>query len=832
MEVDLELYRHEVRVSSQPLVRLSAIDLNPDHPRRTFLFLHGYAGNALQWEYQLKDFSLSNRLIALDLRGHGLSDKPHGSYSMDILQDDIKQTLNLLDVQQKIILIGHSFGAAIAAQFATKHPELVDKLILIAATGEHKLNLLYRFALNLPLGVLRIVELFTRSWLSAPPHVLKPWYHNTLSPWIGWSTYRDIPVPTLVVRGYRDTLFSRKQFEEVARAIPNAEEANVGASGHMVMLERRKAVNRAIERFLESERGTWRVERSDSEDKTRSDLINRRPWLVNYDTGVPYTISIPNIPLQRLLRSAVRRFPLQKAIDYEGKSLSYRRLNQEANRCANALKAFGINKGDRVLLLLPNIPQWVIAFFGILKAGGVAVLTLPTSPHQELIRQIENCGAKVIITLPHFKDLAYHAVTHSDVSHVMFTSPIAYLPVHKKLAVRLSRQKRDQLIIRVPQEEWAHPFQRTLYTQRRRSPEFDADPSDLAAIIYTGGTTAVPKGVMLTHRNLIANALQTRHWMADAVEGKERLLCVLPFSHSYGLTTALNVPISLGATLILKAQFDIEDTLKTIKRKSPTIFPGVPMMYVNLSNYPGVRRYGIQSIRACISGAAPLPVEVQESFEKLTRGRLVEGYGLTESSPVTHANPLIGRRKIGSIGIPVPSTEAKVVDLIRGRKEVPVGQIGELAVKGPQVMAGYWQDEKATKSVITRDGWLLTGDVAQMDEDGYFRIVARKADMWYPTKPGEPAFPRDVEEVLYEIPQITEAAVVAITRKPIAFIIAPKDRPSSDSIIAYCKRRLPPELVPRLVIFVDEFPRTFIGKVLRRELAKHYERYHDESIEA
>ena len=289
--------------------------------------------------------------------------------------------------------------------------------------------------------------------------------------------------------------------------------------------------------------------------------------------------------------------------------------------------------------------------------------------------------------------------------------------------------------------------------------------------------------------------------------------------------------MTLGATLILKAQFQVKDVLQTIKKNRPTIFPGVPNMYMAINNFRGVRKYGIRSINACISGSAPLPVEVQEAFEKLTKGRLVEGYGLTEASPVTHANPLNGERKVASIGIPVPSTEATVLDLVRGRKEVEPGQIGELALRGPQVMMGYWEGPKSYAKVITKEGWLLTGDVAQMDSDGYFRIIARKADMWYPSKPkqqagqSKPAFPRDVEEVIYEIPQVKEVAVVAVASHPFAFVIAGQERPTPEAVIAYCKRRLPPHLVPRFVIFMEDFPRTFIGKVLRRELAKRYEKH-------
>ncbi|HEX9030136.1 MAG TPA: AMP-binding protein, partial [Anaerolineales bacterium] len=410
----------------------------------------------------------------------------------------------------------------------------------------------------------------------------------------------------------------------------------------------------------------------------------------------------------------------------------------------------------------------------------------------------------------------------SPLRHILFTHLGDYLPPFKRLKYVIDRQEHKRHLLDIPLDASMHIFRSLLKGRSKETPQMEILPDDLAVIQYTGGTTARPKGVMLSHRSLMANALQTRHWMAGAQEGKERVLCVLPFSHSYGLTAALNMPVAIGATLILKARFEVSDVLQTIQDYRPTMFPGVPQMYVAIEDYPGVRRFGISSIKACISGSAPLPVEVQEAFEKLTRGRLVEGYGLTEASPVTHANPLQGLRKVGSIGLPLPSTDARIVDLRRGRHEVPQGQVGELVVRGPQVMQGYWGNPQATRRALTADGWLRTGDVAQVDGEGYFRLIARKADMWYPSKPGEPAFPRDVEEVLFEVPQVKEAAVVAIAGQPIAFVIARKERPSANSLLAYCKRRLPPELVPRLVIFVDDFPRTFIGKVLRRELARRF----------
>ena len=832
MEIDLDLFRQDVRVAISPPVRLSVIDIYPDHPQQVLVFIHGFGGNALQWSYQLSRFSRTNRVIAPDLRGYGKSDKPGGDYSMDQIQADLEALLDALGVTEKIVLVGHSFGGAIASEFAAAHPQRVARLVLIATAGEFRLNPFYRALLRLPATTLRLISPWTGKWLGSPPYILKSWYSNNLSRWNGWSLFSSLSLPTLVIRGHQDRVFSKPLFEEVARAIPAADEVDVGASGHLVMLERREAVNRAIERFIDASQRSWSDDGQSYDRFERAALVKERPWLAYYEKDIPHTIAIPRIPLHYLLSSAARRFPSKTALIFEGKRISYHRLSIEAIRFANALQTLGVGKGDRVMLLLPNLPQMAISFYGTSLVGAVAVFTLPTTDPDELIRQIREAGARVLVTLTQFDELIYRIKNsleptgNSPLQHIIFTHIADYLPPIKRLRLWLSGDQRKLHLLDIPMDASMHVFTRLLQSQSRQQPEMQVSPGDLAAIQFTGGTTANPKGVMLSHRNLVANALQTRHWIPDAQEGEERFLCVVPISHSYGLTIALNLPVALGATMILKAKFEVSDVLRTIQSYRPTIFPGVPQMYVAIKDFPGVRKFGISSIKACISGSAPLPIEVQEAFEKLTHGRLVEGYGLTEASPVTHANPLNGLRKEGSIGIPLPSTEAKLVNLRKGKQAVKDGQIGELAVRGPQVMMGYWQDPKATAEALTPDGWLLTGDVAQKDNEGYFRIIARKADMWYPFKPDQPAFPRDVEEVLFEIPQVKEAAVVAVAGQPIAFVIAGKERPTADALIAYCKRRLPPELVPRLVIFVDEFPRTFIGKVLRRELARRFEQSH------
>ena len=808
MELDLELYRREVRVSSVPLVRLSAIDIAPDHARRTLVFVHGFAGQANQWRYQLGHFAADNRVIAIDLRGHGRSETAVGQYTMAEIQSDLARALAILDVQPGFVLVGHSFGGAVATEYAVAHPNDVAQLVLIATAGEFELSRTLRFALRLPPHLLRLAQRYVAGLTETPLPILQAWYRNTLSQWNGWSIFRSVTVPTLVIRGHWDFLFEKPMFEEVAKAIPNAEDLDVGTSRHMVMLERRDAVNRAIERFIEGETTrSWRPQAARAPQPAMPSLQQSRPWLAHYDATTPDTVAIPPITVQQLLRSSVRRFPRRTALDFEGTSLSYRRLNQAVNRFSNALAGLGLDRQARVLLLLPNLPQCVIAFYGTLKAGGVVVMA-PLELAPEVLAEIaSSTKAKVVVAWHGLPGLAtlLGALPHS--TRVVLAQTATYLPRWK--------QAHAPQAAAIP---GTFEFATILQGQSAQSPQVEIAPTDLALIQYTSGTTGKPKGVMLTHRNLVANTLQTRHWMNEAQEGKERFLCVLPFFHIYGLTTSLNLPVALGATLVLKARFEVLDVLKSIKRHQPTVFPGVPAMYLAIQNHPEVRKYGISAIKACICGSAPLPLEVQEAFEKLTRGRLIEGYGLTEASPVTHGTPLYGKRKPGSIGIPLPSTEARVVSLHDRTQEVAVGEIGELAVRGAQVMAGYWRDPLATAEVLDGEGWLLTGDVVQMDSDGYFQMIARKQELWTPEGQTSPAFPRDVEEVLFEIPQVREAVVIAIANQPVAFVITGKERISEEAVMAYCRRRLPAALVPRQVIFMADFPRSMIGKVLRREL--------------
>jgi long-chain acyl-CoA synthetase len=453
------------------------------------------------------------------------------------------------------------------------------------------------------------------------------------------------------------------------------------------------------------------------------------------------------------------------------------------------------------------------------------VLSNPDADAAQMVQQANETGTKVLVTLQDFPELVSAIQAGTSVDKIILADIRDAMPasVYKQLLARWGFG--DQSVSDNDPRSLSDCIflSDAMLDAAQDPPEIKVSFQDLAAILYTSGTTDRPKGVCLTHANLVANTIQTRHWVKDLYYGEETCLSVVPLTHSYGMTNAMNIPIALGATILLLPVFELQQVLEHIKTYKPTLFPGVPAMYTAINQAPHVRTYGLASVKACISGAAPLPVEVQEAFEKLTRGRLVEGYGLTEASPATHANPLYGMRKIGSIGIPIPNTDAKIVDLAT-RQDVPAGQLGELLVKGPQVMQGYWQDEASTQAVL-QDGWLATGDVAIMDSDGYVQIINRKRDT---IMAGDHSvFPRDVEEVLYENSKVLEAAVVGVpivengqqTAKIKAFVVPrPGSQPTKEELLDLCRHRLEEYAVPWDIEFRAELPKSFVGKVLRRML--------------
>lgn len=553
---------------------------------------------------------------------------------------------------------------------------------------------------------------------------------------------------------------------------------------------------------------------------------SRMQWLAHYEKEVPQSLDYANIPLHTYLEMAQREFPESPALHFMGKRMTFRELYRETELFSRVLQHLGVKKEDRVALMLPNIPQAVIAYYAALQIGAVVVQTNPMYMERELEHQLADSKAAVMVCV----DLVYEKVAavfpKTQLEHIIVTSVKDYLPFPKNVLYPLKLRKEGKTI-NIPRDpsvlHWSIAMEQSLPPLNK--PDIDPE-EDIALLQYTGGTTGPAKGVMLTHFNLVANTEQIKVWNHRARKGKECILAVLPFFHVYGMTAVMNLSMSLAAEMLLIPKFDPDTILKTINKMRPTLFPGAPPMYVGLINHPNLQNYDIGSINACLSGAAPLPREVQEKFELATGGRLVEGYGLTESSPVTHANPIWGQRKNGSIGIPIPDTEAKIVDSETG-EELPHGEVGELAVRGPQVMRGYWNRPEETANTL-KDGWLYTGDMATMDEEGYFYIVDRKKDII--VAGGFNIYPREVEEVLYGHEAVLECTVAGVpdeyrgeTVK--AYIVLKEGKyVSADELELFCRERLSAFKVPRLYEFREELPKALAGKVLRRVLVEEEKR--------
>lgn len=818
IELDFNLYRREVPMAGIPGDKLSVIDIWPEGVERTIMLVHGYAGCAETWEHQINALSKKYRVVAPDLRGHGQSDAPFSRYTMDELVADLYNVTKTLDFPNKFVLVGHSFGGSICVEYANRHPEQLERLILVATAGEYPLPksaiLLYR-----------LPDAFYKPWWKYRPrwnaeiHSLKRMIINNVRLWQGWTLLRNIETPTMVITGERDNYFPRYIFDDVGLMVPGAEVIDIGASKHKVQLERHEAVNRAIERFIDGEKktGDWR-----SHDEV-DNLKRSRPWLDAYSKGTPHTVPIPRRPLPDFLYSAAGWLPNRKATIFYGSVLTYGKLAAKVNQLAHALHGFGVGPGERVMIVLPNMPEFIISYYATLVLGGVVVLTNPDANLEQLIQQAHITKVRVLITTDDLAQLAQAVIMKTGIKELVLVDFDEKVPAQIREQIK-SRWRADyQAHEQIPIDKSnGVPMAEIMASAPTTRVDIQVEHDALAAVLFTSGTTSDPKGVCLSHANLVANAIQTRHWVPDLEYGREIFLSVVPLLHSYGMTAAMNLPIVAGAAMMLMPAFEPGQVMEQIKRYRPTIFMAVPAMYGALTQVPNARSYGLSSIKACLSGSAPLPVEIQEAFEKLTHGRLVEAYGLTEASPATHANPLYGRRKVGSIGVPLPNTDAKIVDLESG-EQLPPGQVGKLYVKGPQVMIGYHDRPSDTRALL-EDGWLDTGDVAVMDNDGYFSIIGRTRDVI--RSGANIIYPRDVEELLYEINQVREAVVVGVPadsteQKVKAYVVLREGSDlSEEELLDLCRRRLEAYAVPSEIEFRDALPKTFSGKVIRRRLAQ------------
>lgn len=546
-----------------------------------------------------------------------------------------------------------------------------------------------------------------------------------------------------------------------------------------------------------------------------------RPWHQHYPAEIPKSLKYDEMPLYQFLLESGEKFKEKKAIHFLGRDISFGELLSQAKKVANFLQKKGLKKGDRVASMLPNTPQAVITYYGALLAGGIVVQVNPLYTERELEYQLQDSGAKYIVCLDILLPRVSKVREKTNLDHIIVTRIADYLPFPKNIIYPFIQKRQYNMSVKVEETEDTHIWKNIFESVSEDYMQVEIDPKkDLALLQYTGGTTGKPKGVMLSHYNLVANVQMCTHWMYKLKGAEQVVLGVLPFFHVYGMTTVMNLSILYGSTMVLLPKFEVEDVLKTIEKHKPTLFPGAPTIYIGLLNHPDIEKYDLSSIQACISGSASLPLEVQEQFEKITGGKLVEGYGLTETAPVTHANFIWGKRINGSIGVPWPDTDAKIVK--EGTlEEVPIGEIGEIAIKGPQVMLGYWNREEETKEAL-KDGWLLTGDIGYMDEDGFFYVVDRKKDMIIAS--GFNIYPREIEEVLFEHPGVQEAAVIGIPDEyrgeTVKAVIVPKQGVTLDEneLNEFCREHLAAFKVPRIYEFRDELPKTIVGKVLKRQL--------------
>jgi long-chain acyl-CoA synthetase len=561
-----------------------------------------------------------------------------------------------------------------------------------------------------------------------------------------------------------------------------------------------------------------------------------KPWLAHYEKGVPASLSYPNITLHEMFAQTVNkhrdriatRFVLRYLLGGRltaGGVLTYAQISDLVERFAAALMSLGVKKGDRVAIMLPNSPHFIIAFFAAARIGAIVVNTNPTYTARELKAQLDDSGAETIVLLNLFygrmKEIAGQTKVRNTI--VAFVDDTLGFPF--KQLVRRSQQKESDWQD-VQAGAGVHLFGELL-KREPNAPAVSIDPQETALFQYTGGTTGIPKAAMLTHHNLVVNTLQVKAWLADGIEGGEKVMCAIPFFHVYGMTVAMLYGIAMGAEMVIVPNpRPIENVMRVIAHERCTIYPGVPAMYIGIVNHSNVAQYDLKSVKACISGSAALPMEVQKRFNAITGGKLVEGYGLTEASPVTHCNPENGENRAGSIGLPFPDTEAKLIDLSSSAGLPMDGNpdhIGELCVRGPQVMKGYWQQPEETAKTIDAEGWLHTGDVARMDDAGFFYIVDRKKDMINVS--GMKVLPRDVEEVLFAHPAVLEASVIGVPHPTrgddtlTAFVVLKEGQQvSADELKEYCKKNVAPFKVPRVIEFRKELPKTQVGKVLRRVL--------------
>ena len=564
--------------------------------------------------------------------------------------------------------------------------------------------------------------------------------------------------------------------------------------------------------------------------------MDQKPWLQNYDDGVPQTLDYPEIPLFHLLEESARKYPDSTCTIFKGARISYREMNAISDRLAAGLAEIGVKKGDRVGIYMLNSPQFIMAYFAVLKLGGVVVAINPLYSAREVSHQLNDAGIEAVIVLSNYYSTVKKVQPKTGIKKVIVTNIKETLPPILAFLFGLLKEKKEGFRVELAEGDyWMKELIETHKPEER--PQVEVGPEDIAIFQYSGGTTGIPKGAIGTHRNLVANALEIKSWVPDVRMGKEVVMMALPLFHVYGMVAGMCFAIASAASMVMIPDpRDITDVLESLQKYKATLYPGVPAMYNAINVNPDVisGKYDLTSIRACISGSAPLMLETKQKFESLTGGKLVEGYGLSEAPTASHCNPIKGLNKPGSIGMPLPDIDARIVNLEDETTILPPGEVGELVIKGPLVFRGYHRMPTETENAL-RDGWLYTGDIARMDEDGYFYIVDRKKELIKPS--GYQVWPREVEEVIAEHPKVHEVGVAGVADPyrgetvKAWIVLMPGESASKEEIVDFCRDKMAKFKIPTMVEFRDELPKTMVGKVLRRELVREHEKSLGEQAE-
>ena len=556
--------------------------------------------------------------------------------------------------------------------------------------------------------------------------------------------------------------------------------------------------------------------------------MDNKPWLKNYDEGVPQNIDYPKVPLFYFLEESARRYPDKACTIFKGAKISYKEMDALTNRLAAGLADLGIEKGDRVGIFMPNTPQFLMAYFAVLKIGGVVVATNPMYSGREIEHQANDSGMEIMLVMSNFYNQVKEVQHKTKIKQLIVTNLKETLPPVMRLLFTLAKEKKGGFRVELKDNDiWMQDLIAKYKPEDR--PVVEVGPDDTAIFQYSGGTTGTPKAAIALHRNLVANTLQIKYWMVDITEGEEVVLMAIPLYHVYGMVAGMNFGLSAGASIVMVPDArDIKDTVSTLEKYKATIFPAVPRLYNAINHYPDVLagKYDLSSIKACISGSAALLRETKEKFEALTGGVVFEGFGLSEAPTATHCNPLLGENRTGSIGMPLSDVDARIVDLDDEETVLPIGEVGELVIKGPQVFKGYHNMPTETHNSL-RDGWLYTGDIARMDEDGYFYIVDRKKEVIKPG--GFQVWPREVEEVLQDHPAVADVGVAGVTDTKKGgeavkawVVLEAGANPEKEELREWCKERMAKYKVPSQIEFRDELPKTHVGKLLRRELVRQH----------